>query len=182
MAATQQSKTSKPAEVGTIQSAAELQGLAGVAERLKAGSRQGFGIFHMGSLAMLGAGFMLLIATFSPWVYVTLTQDIIGEAFVLRGTDGPGLVTVCMGVLALAGGFFPKRRLAIAHALIAGGLTGVLVAWQTWNLISASISTQWGSFLPGMGLVLSAGATLLLLHAAVRMIRGWEQPGRKAVE
>ncbi|WP_246836301.1 hypothetical protein [Nesterenkonia sp. NBAIMH1] len=181
MAATQQSKTSKAQNAGSIQSAAELQGLAGVAQRLKAGSRDGFGVFHMGSFAMLGAGFMLLIATFSPWVYVTLTQDIIGEAFVLRGTDGPGIVTICMGVLALAGGFFPRRRLAIAHALIAGGLTGLVVGWQVWNILSASAATAWGSFLPGMGLVLSAGAVALLLHAAVRMIRGWEKPAQKAV-
>lgn len=180
MAATQQSKTSNPVAERPIQSAAELQGLAGIAQRLKHGSRHGFGILHMGSLPMLGAGFMLLIATFSPWVYVTLTQEIVGESYVLRGTDGPGLVTICMGVLALAGGFFPKRRLAIAHAFIAGGFTGLIALWQSWVLISASMDTQWGSFLPGMGLLLSLGAAALLLHVGVRMVRGWEKPDRKA--
>ncbi|WP_258934578.1 hypothetical protein [Nesterenkonia pannonica] len=98
---------------------------------------------------------MLLIATFSPWVYVTLTQDIIGEAFVLRGTDGPGIVTICMGVLALVSGFFPRRRLAIAHALIAGAdrprrrMAGVEHPQRLRR-------HRVGSFLPGMGLVLSA--------------------------
>lgn len=150
------------------------KGLAGIAVRMRAGKATGWGVFHPGSGAMASGGMMLIIAAFLPWVYVSITQGIIGEAFVLRGTDGPGVVTLSVGFLAFAGAFVPRRKLAIAHAAIPGALVALIVVLQAWKIIAASVETAWGSFLPGMGVVLAGGGAVLLLRAAWRMLRHWK--------
>src|SRR5690625_6049243 len=131
------------------------KGLAGIAVRMRAGKATGWGVFHPGSGAMASGGMMLIIAAFLPWVYVSMTQAIIGEAFVLRGTDGPGVVTLWVGFLAFAGAFVHRRKLAIAHAAIPGALVALIVVLQAWKSIAASVATAGGSFLPGMGVVRS---------------------------
>lgn len=149
------------------------RGLAGIFARLREGRKTGYGVFHPGSWPMLFGGMMMIFSAFLPWVYVTLTQEIIGEAFVLRGTDGPGIVTLSVGFLAFAGAFLPKRRLAIAHAAIPGLVVAAITGLQGWNIIIGSIQTQWGSFLPGMGLVLAAGGAVILLRSAWKMYKEW---------
>lgn len=161
----------------TAKSASSAQvsdrGLAGIYARLRDGRKTGYGVFHPGSWPMLIGGMMMIFSAFLPWVYVTLTQEIIGESFVLRGTDGPGIVTLSVGFLAFAGAFLPKRRLAIAHAAIPGIIVAGITALQCWNIIAASMQTQWGSFLPGMGLVLAAGGAVFLLRSAWKMYKEW---------
>lgn len=159
-------------------SAVEDKGLSGVAARLKAGRTNGFGIFHPGSWAMMIAGMMMIFSAFLPWVYVTLTQEIVGESFVLRGTDGPGVLTLAVGCLAFAGAFIPRRRLAIGHAAVPGLVVAGIVLLQVWNIIAASLETAWGSFLPGMGLVLAGGGAVILIRAALKMYRQWPTPAK----
>ncbi|WP_120004235.1 hypothetical protein [Nesterenkonia muleiensis] len=157
----------------TTTSAVEQKGLAGVYARLKAGKAHGWGVFHMGSWPMMIGGMMMIISAFLPWVYVTLTQEIIGEAFVLRGTDGPGVMTLAVGCLSFAGAFIPWRRLAIAHAAVPGLLVAGICLLQAWNLLAGNMNTQWGSFLPGMGLVLAAGGAVVLTKASWTMYKRW---------
>lgn len=154
------------------------KGLAGIAVRMRTGKAAGWGVFHPGSGSMATGGMMLIIAAFLPWVYVTLTQEIIGEAFVLRGTDGPGVATLAVGCLAFAGAFVPRRKLAIWHAAVPGALVALIVLVQAWNIITASMQTAWGSFLPGMGVVLAGGGAVILLRAAWRMTRYWKEAPR----
>lgn len=157
----------------TPQAATTDKGLAGIFSRLRKGRTSGYGIFHPGSRAMLLAGIMMIFSAFLPWVYVNLTQEVIGEAFILRGTDGPGVITLAVGCVAFAGGLIPKRRLAIAHAAIPGVLVAGITGLQFWNIVVASVQTQWGSFMPGMGVVLAAGAAVILLRAGWRMYKQW---------
>lgn len=160
----------------TDKSGVDDPGLAGVMARFRRGGKSGFGIFHPGSWAMLIGGMMMIFSAFLPWVYVNVTQEIIGESFILRGTDGPGVITLSVGCVAFAGGFIPKRRLAIAHAAVPGIVVAAITGLQFWNIITASIETQWGSFMPGMGLVLAAGGAVMLLRAAWRMYKQWPAP------
>jgi hypothetical protein len=153
--------------------AVEQKGLAGVFARLKEGKNHGWGIFHPGSWPMMIGGMMMIVSAFLPWIYVTLTHEVLGESFALRGTDGPGVLTLSVGCLAFAGAFVPRRKLAIAHAAIPGALVALICLLQTWNLLSANMETQWGSFLPGMGLVLAAGAAALLLKVSWTMYKHW---------
>lgn len=154
------------------------KGLAGIAVRLRAGKATGWGVFHPGSWSMATGGMMLIIAAFLPWVYVSLTQGIVGETFVLRGTDGPGVVTLAVGFLAFAGAFVPRRKLAIVHAAVPGVVVALMVIGQVWKIVSASLATAWGSFLPGMGVVLAGGGAVLLVKAAWTMTRRWEEAPR----
>ncbi|TLP74345.1 hypothetical protein [Nesterenkonia sphaerica] len=157
----------------TTAPAVEQKGLAGVFARLRAGKSHGWGVFHQGSWPMMIGGMMMIVSAFLPWIYVTLTQEIMGETFVLRGTDGPGVLTLAVGCLAFAGAFVPRRKLALAHAGVPGALVAGICLLQTWNLLSANMETQWGSFLPGMGLVLAAGASVLLLKVTWTMYKHW---------
>ncbi|NDK31553.1 hypothetical protein FH975_07165 [Nesterenkonia sp. Hz 6-5] len=157
----------------TTAAAVEQKGLAGVFARLRAGKNHGWGVFHPGSWPMMIGGMMMIVSAFLPWIYVTLTQELVGETFVLRGTDGPGVLTLSVGCLAFAGAFVPRRKLAIAHAAVPGGLVAGICLLQTWNLLSANMQTQWGSFLPGMGLVLAAGGAVLLLKVSWTMYKNW---------
>lgn len=153
--------------------AVEQKGLAGVYARLKAGKAHGWGVFHVGSWPMLIGGMMMIFSAFLPWVYVTMTQELIGEHFVLRGTDGPGVITLAVGCVAFAGAFIPWRRLAIAHAAVPGALVAGICALQAWNVLMGNINTQWGSFLPGMGLVLAAGGAVILIKVSWTMYKRW---------
>ncbi|MGC0144780.1 MULTISPECIES: hypothetical protein [unclassified Pseudactinotalea] len=153
-------------------------GLAGVAARLRAGKATGWGVFHPGSWGMATGGLMLIVAAFLPWVYVTLTQQITGESFALRGTDGPGVATLALGFLAFAGAFVPRRRLAIGHAAVPGVLVAIIVLLQAWNIVAGSMQTAWGSFLPGMGVVLAGGGAVVLIKAAWTMLRHWKEAPR----
>src|SRR5699024_2535114 len=99
-------------------------------------------------------------------------------SFVLRGTDGPGVITLSVGFLAFAGAFVPKRRLAIAHAGVPGLLVAAIAALQVLNIVVASVQTQWGSFLPGMGLVLAGGGAVVLLRSAWKMYKDWPVAAR----
>lgn len=146
----------------------------GISARLRVGKATGWGVFHPGSWPMILAGMMMIVSAFLPWVYVTLTQEIIGEAFVLRGTDGPGVITLALGFLAFAGGFVPRRRLAIAHAAVPGAVVALICLMQAVALIRGNMETQWGSFLPGMGLVLAAGGAVILLKASWTMLKRWQ--------
>lgn len=161
----------------------EDKGLAGIAARLKAGKAHGWGVFHPGSWSMLIGGMMFIISAFLPWVSLPFIEEITGEAFVLRGTDGPGVLTLSVGCLAFAGAFLPWRRLAIAHAGIPGIVVAVIVLIQCWNIISFSVQMDaWGGMLPGMGLVLAGGGAAVLLNAVYRMVRTWkpvEQASRR---
>ncbi|MDS2174152.1 hypothetical protein [Nesterenkonia sp. CL21] len=140
----------------------------GITARIKAGRATGWGVFHAGSSAMILGGLMLIISAFLPWVVIPIA----GESFALRGTDGPGVVTLAVGFLAFAGGFVPKRGLAIAHAIIPGALVALIVGAQTVRLIQLSAQTgSWGGLLPGMGLILAAGGAVVLIRVAVRLWR-----------
>ena len=47
-----------------------------------------------------------------------------------------------------------------------GVVVAAITGLQFWNIVTASMQTQWGSFLPSMGLVLAAGGSVVLLRAA----------------
>ncbi|WP_022873415.1 hypothetical protein [Nesterenkonia alba] len=145
----------------------EDKGLAGVWARLREGRKHGYGIFHPGSWFMLIGGMMLIFATFLPWIHF-------GGLLTFRGLDGPGLLTISVGFLAFAGGFVPKRKLALLHAAIPGVLVAALCLWQIIaGIIIPSVRVEWGVLLPGMGLVLAAGGAVLLLKATHTMWTRW---------
>ncbi|MFC7405839.1 hypothetical protein [Georgenia alba] len=121
-------------------------------------------ILHPGSVGMLLGGLLTLVGSLLPWVMTPLGN--------LAGTAGPGLWTLCAGFLGIAGAVLPYRRVALAHCLLAGGVAGVIVGWQVARLAHLSATTDaWGQLLPGMGLVMVAGGTVVLLRTGIRLLR-----------
>lgn len=160
----------------TASAGADDQGLSGIVARLKAGKAHGWGIFHLGSWPMMLGGMMFIISAFLPWVSLPWVEDLTGETFHLRGTDGPGVLTLAVGCLAFAGAFVPRRKLAIGHAAGPGGIVALIVILQCWSIVSHSFQLNaWGAFVPGMGLVLAAGGAVLLMKAGWTMYRHWPQ-------
>lgn len=120
-------------------------------------------VFHAGSAGMLVGGLIVLVGSFLPWVMTPFGS--------LSGTDGPGLLTLSAGFIAVAGALLPYRRVAIAHALVAGLGIAVIVVWQVVRLVHLSAVTEaWGQLLPGMGLVMAAGAAVILLRTGRRLV------------
>lgn len=119
-------------------------------------------VLHVGSVGMLIGGLLLIIGSITPWVSTPLGN--------LSGMAGPGLWVLCAGTIAMAGALLPYRRVALAHALVAAVPAGGLVLWQLARLAHLSATTAtWGKMLPGIGLVIVAGGTVLLLRAAHRI-------------
>jgi hypothetical protein len=112
---------------------------------------------------MLVGGLLAAVGSLLPWVMTPFGS--------LYGTGGPGLWTLSAGFLAIAGALLPYRRLAIAHCLLPGLTVAAIAAWQVARLIqlSATVGT-WGQLLPGMGLVMVAGAAVVLLRTSYRLI------------
>lgn len=134
-----------------------------VAGRTTAGGHRGR-ILHVGSLGMILGGLLVAVGSVLPWVATPVGS--------LSGAAGAGLWTLCAGVIAVAGGMLPYRRVALAHALVPGVAVAAIVAWQLVRLAELSASTSsWGKLLPGIGLVLVGGGAVLLLRAAHRVYR-----------
>jgi hypothetical protein len=113
---------------------------------------------------MLVAGLLVAFGSLLPWVTTPLGN--------LAGTAGPGLWTLCAGVITVAGALLPFRRIALGHALVGGVVAAGLAGWQVARIVHLSATTDaWGQLLPGIGLVMVAGGGVIALRAAVRLHR-----------
>lgn len=114
---------------------------------------------------MIVGGLLIAVASLLPWVSTPLGS--------LPGTAGPGLWTLSAAMLAIAGALLPFRRIALVHALLPGIAVAAIVIWQIARLIQLSATTAgWGRLLPGMGLVMAAGGSVVLLRVACRLRSG----------
>jgi len=120
-------------------------------------------ILHAGSLGMIVGGLLALVGSLLPWVITPFGP--------LSGTAGPGLWTLSAGFIAVAGALLPYRKVAIAHALLPGLAVAVIIGWQAARLVYLSSTTgSWGQLMPGIGMVMVAGAAVVLLRTAIRLI------------
>jgi hypothetical protein len=121
-------------------------------------------ILHAGSAGMLVGGLIMVVGSLLPWVSTPFGS--------LSGTAGPGLWTLSGGFIAIAGALLPYRKIAIAHCLLPGAAAAAIVAWQLARLAQLSAATDsWVQLLPGMGLVMAAGAAAILLRTGYRLVR-----------
>jgi hypothetical protein len=120
-------------------------------------------ILHAGSLGMIVGGVLALVGSLLPWVITPFGS--------LSGVAGPGLWTLSVAFLAIAGALLPYRKVAIAHSLFPGLIVAVIVGWQIARLISLSASTgAWGQLMPGIGLVMAAGGAVVLIRTGMRLV------------
>ncbi len=123
-------------------------------------------VLHPGSIGMLVGGLMAVVGSLLPWVMTPLG--------VVYGTAGGGLWTLCAGFVAVAGALINHRWSAVAHCAVAGLATTGIAAWQLVHLATLSAATDsWGRLLPSIGLVMVAGAGVVLLRTGVRV---WRAP------
>ncbi|MFV2101021.1 hypothetical protein [Micromonospora sp. LOL_024] len=120
-------------------------------------------IRHAGSVGMIVGGLLALVGSLLPWVITPFGS--------LSGVAGPGLWTLSVAFLAIAGALLPYRKVAIAHSLIPGLVVAAIVGWQVARLISLSASTgSWGQLMPGVGLVMAAGGAVVLIRTGMRLV------------
>lgn len=115
-----------------------------------------------GQWRLLGAGLLMAVGGFLPWVYTHLGS--------VSGAVGGGLWVFYLSMLALAAFFLPPklRLMALGQAVISGVVGVVLPLWQVfhvWNLVG------FGGWLPGPGVVMSLFGGVLALIAAKQL---WE--------
>ena len=106
-----------------------------------------------------------MIGSVLPWISTPLGH-IPGHASYL------GWATMAVAPLAFAGAVLPFRRVAIVHCLVVAVPGAVAVVWQIVQMVQVSSTTDsWGKMWPGMGLVMIAGGTVIMLRTAWRMRR-----------
>ncbi|MFD2796719.1 hypothetical protein ACFS27_24390 [Promicromonospora vindobonensis] len=121
--------------------------------------------FHPGSLAMAIGGLCVMIGSVLPWISTPLGH-IPGHASYL------GWATMAVAPLAFAGAVLPFRRVAIGHCLVVAVPGAVAVVWSVVQMVQVSVTTDsWGKMWPGMGLVMIAGGTVIMLRTAWRLRR-----------
>jgi hypothetical protein len=104
---------------------------------------------------------MALLGGFLPWMYTGVGS--------VSGARGAGLWVAYAAMLGLAGALLPFRRAAAVQAWVMGAVALVLPLWQVVHLVNLVGFTGW---LPGPGLVMSAGAGALALLAGRQLWSG----------
>lgn len=118
-----------------------------------------------GQKTLLVGAILIVFGSFLPWVSTPFGN--------LSGMAGPGLWTLCLGTIGLAGTFLRRRRLALAHAAAAGVCAVAVPLWQVARLAQISADTgSWGAAVPTTGLLLVLGGGGLALRAAWRLHTG----------
>lgn len=102
-------------------------------------------------LAALG----IVVAAFLPWVNTAFGS--------FTGMAGPGVPTLYVGVLGIAGALVRRRWLARWHALVVGV---VAIAMPLWQLARLTQLCTLDACLPGAGLLLTLAGAGIALHAA----------------
>ena len=105
---------------------------------------------------------MALLGGFLPWMYTGLGS--------VSGARGAGLWVAYAAMLGLAGALLPFRRAAAVQAWVMGAVALALPLWQVVHLASLVGFAGW---MPGPGLVMSAGAGVLALLAGRQL---WNRP------
>lgn len=111
-------------------------------------------------LHLLLAAVPVLIGSFLPWLETSLMT--------FPGTAGPGLWTLCAGVIALAGGMLKHRSLVLVHATIVAVAAIGLPVWQVARVLQL---VGWGGWFPGTGMFLVVVGGVASATAAVRLAR-----------
>lgn len=104
---------------------------------------------------------MVLLGAFLPWVYTGLGA--------VSGFRGAGLWTFYASSLGFAGALVASRRLAGAQALV---LAVVAVGLAGWQLVYLTSLVGFSGWLPGPGLVLTAGGGVLAGAAGRSLLAG----------
>lgn len=118
-----------------------------------------------GQATLLLGALLMVLGSFLPWVSTPVGN--------LSGMSGPGLWTLSLGTVGVAGGFLRRRRIVLAHALAAGVCGVGLSAWQLARLAHISATTaSWGAAVPGTGLLLVLAGGILAMRGAWRLRAG----------
>jgi hypothetical protein len=109
---------------------------------------------------LLLAALLVGLGAFLPWVETPVRS--------FTGLAGPGLWTLYAASLGLAGALVRSARLAGWQAAVLGLVAVGLPVWQLARLLRLAGVQGW---LPGIGLVLTAGGGVLALRAALALLR-----------
>ena len=116
---------------------------------------------HPAQRQLLVAAFGVIVGSFLPWVTVNMGLSYGGFA-------GAGLYTFYLGVLGIAGGLVPQRRLAaVQGGIVALGAVG-LPLWQLLHLIAR---VGFGGWLPGAGLIVVLASGFLAGLSTWQLVR-----------
>ncbi len=111
---------------------------------------------------LLIAAFLVLFGSVTPWV------DTVGGN--LLGVQGGGLYTLSAGGIGLAGAFFRRRGVVLAHAFVLAGTPLVIATWQVARLIA--IGCDFRVCAPGVGLVITLAGGAIAASATRQLLRG----------
>lgn len=111
-------------------------------------------------LHLLLAAVPLVVGSFLPWLETGLLT--------FPGTAGPGLWTLCAGVVALAGAMAKRRVIVLGHAAVVA-MAGV--GLPVWQVARMARLVGWEGWFPGTGMFLVLVGGVASAVAAVRLAR-----------
>jgi hypothetical protein len=120
---------------------------------------------HPANRRLLVAALLILVGAFLPWLATPAGN--------VPGVRGAGLWTMYMAVLGLAGAAVRSPRLAALHAAALAVVAVVLPLWQVVHLLGLVGFAGW---VPGPGLVMTAGGGVLAGSAALTLFRASQPP------
>lgn len=114
-----------------------------------------------GQQTLSWASVLITVGAFLPWVMTGVGN--------FTGMRGAGSWTVFAGVLGLGASMMRSRRLVLLHAVGIAGIAIVLPAWQLVHMLSLVGVRGW---LPGIGLLMTLGAGIVIARAAMELRSG----------
>ncbi|MCX6464208.1 MAG: hypothetical protein NTW05_11545 [Pseudonocardiales bacterium] len=115
---------------------------------------------HPANRRLLVAALLILVGAFLPWLATGAGN--------VSGVRGAGLWTMYAAVLGVAGALVRSPRSAAIHAAVLAVVALVLPLWQVVHLVGLVGFAGW---IPGPGLVMTAGGGVLAASAAHTLFR-----------
>jgi hypothetical protein len=115
---------------------------------------------HPANRRLLVAALLILVGAFLPWLATGAGN--------VSGVRGAGLWTMYAAVLGVAGALVRSPRPAAIHAAVLAVVALVLPLWQVVHLVGLVGFAGW---IPGPGLVMTAGGGVLAASAAHTLFR-----------
>ncbi len=108
-----------------------------------------------GQQTLLWASALITVGAFLPWLMTGFGT--------FGGMRGAGTWTVFAGVIGIGAGLMRSRRLVFVHAI---GIAAIAIALPTWQLLHTVRMVGFQGWFPGIGLVMTLGAGVIIANAA----------------
>jgi hypothetical protein len=111
-----------------------------------------------GQQTLLWASVLITVGAFLPWLMTGVGT--------FTGMRGAGSWTVFAGVIGIGVSLVRSRRVVLVHAV---GIAAIAILLPGWQLVHTITLVGFRGWLPGIGLIMTLGAGIVIAHAALEI-------------